>query len=132
MLLGQTLDGMRVWDTRRAIQALRAIDGLANMPLHLRAEREMAGIALYAALFEPRIGRLELRGLWKSHRDGPDFINVLRILDVPQAVAMAAENAQVVLHQPDHNGWEYPVAVAHRLGWGDRIELERGNSAPSD
>jgi hypothetical protein len=124
MLLGQTLDGMRIWDTRRAIQAVRAIDGLAGVPLWLDAEGEMAGIALYAALFEPGVARLELRELANSHRDGLDVLNVLRILDVPQAVAMVAQNATVRIEQEDYGGWDYPLAVADKFGWNGRIEIQ--------
>jgi hypothetical protein len=124
MLLGQTLDGMRVWDTRRVIQALRTIDGLADVPLRLDAEREMAGIALYASLFEPGIAELKLSELSKSHREGPDFLNVLRFLDVPQAVAMAADRAAVRIEQEGDSGWEYPLAVAERLGWNDRVQIQ--------
>jgi hypothetical protein len=123
MLLGQTLDGMRVWDTRRAIQAVRAIDGLSDVPLRLDAEGDMAGISLYAALFEPEIAELDLRGLTKSHRDGPDFLNVLRILDIPQAVAMAAESSKVRIERDGNSGWEYPLSVADKLGWEGRIEI---------
>jgi dienelactone hydrolase len=126
MLIGQTLDGMRVWDMRRAIQATRAIDGLANTPLRLRAKGDMAGIALYAALFEPRVERLVLYGLPRSHREGPDFLNVLRVLDVPQSVAMVAENSPVVIHQNGSRGWEYAIAIAiaEKLGWRDNIKIE--------
>src|SRR5206468_3700180 len=66
MLLGQTLDGMRVWDVRRAVQALKTIDGLGNVPVSLNAGRDMAVIALYAALFEPGIDSLELNTVPKS------------------------------------------------------------------
>ncbi|HJS06009.1 MAG TPA: hypothetical protein VJ809_00070, partial [Pirellulales bacterium] len=126
MLLGQTLDGMRVWDTRRAIQSVRAIDGLETTSLRLRAKGDMAGIALYAALFEPRVERLVLYGLSRSHRQGPDFLNVLRVLDVPQAVAMVAENSPVVIHQNGSRGWEYAIAIAiaEKLGWRDNIKIE--------
>jgi hypothetical protein len=126
MLLGQTLDGMRVWDTRRAIQATRAIEGLANTSLRLRAKGDMAGIALYAALFEPRVERLVLHGLPRSHRVGPDFLNVLRVLDVPQAVALVAENSPMVIHQNGSRGWEFAtaIAVAEKLGWKDNIKIE--------
>jgi dienelactone hydrolase len=124
MLLGQTLDGMRVWDLRRTIQALRAIEGLANVPLWIGANGEMAGISLYAALFEPGIKSLTLRGLSNSHRNGPDFLNVLRVLDVPQAVAMAAERSLVRMIQAgDESAWTYPLAVAEQLGWSDRVEF---------
>src|SRR5690349_12370662 len=52
VLLGQTVDGMRVWDVRRAIQAIRSMDDLKTRPLCLRGTDRMAGIALYASLFE--------------------------------------------------------------------------------
>jgi len=98
MLLGQTLDGMRVWDVRRAIQALRQMEMLNNMPVVLKGQRIMAGIVLYASLFEPDIAELDLWHLPNSHHDGPVFLNVLRYMDIPQAVAMATERTQVRIY----------------------------------
>ena len=98
MLLGQTLDGMRVWDTRRAIQALHQIESLNDVPVVLKGRRTMAGIVLYASLFEPDIAGLDLRYLPDSHRDGPVFLNVLRYMDIPQAVTMASEHTKVRIY----------------------------------
>jgi dienelactone hydrolase len=98
MLLGQTLDGMRVWDVRRAIQTLHQIELLKNVPVVLKGQHIMAGIVLYASLFEPDIAGLDLRHLPNSHRDGPIFLNVLRYMDIPQAVAMANERTQVRIY----------------------------------
>ena len=126
MLLGQTLDGMRVWDVRRAIQAIRSIDGAKNSILSLIAEREMAGVALYAALFEPQIDTIALTSLSTSHRNGPDFINVLKYLDVPQTVAMVAEKTHVgIFQRPDENdhAWANPLAIAKSLGWNNKIAV---------
>ena len=53
MLLGQTLDGMRVWDIRCAVQVLRSVPGMDTANIGLHAEGPMAVNALYAALFEP-------------------------------------------------------------------------------
>lgn len=116
-LLGQTLDGMRVWDVRRAAQALRAIDGFATPPLWLQGEREMAGIVLYASLFEPSIARLDLWSLPASHRNGPDLLNVQRVLDLPSTVALAAEQSKVRIYGATAREWDYPQQVADRLGW---------------
>ncbi len=120
MLLGQTRDGMWVWDIRRAIQVLRTIDSLSGKPLELKAKNNMAGIVLYASLFEPNIERLDLWDIPNSHRDGPTFLNVLRYLDMPQAVAMAAERSRVRLYQKDGSGWQFPEAVAKKLGWSQK------------
>lgn len=128
MQVGQTLDGMRVWDVRRAVQALRSIDGYKEVPLWMQGEREMAGVTLYASLFEPDIARLDLWHLNKSHRDGPIFLNVLRFLDIPQAVAMAGERSQVRIYQNDTTGWEYPVEVGKTLGW-DKKQFQMRNLA---
>ena len=98
MLLGQTLDGMRVWDVRRAIQTLRQIELLNDTPIILEGQRIMAGIVLYASLFEPDIDSLDLWNLPDSHHDGPVFLNVLRYMDIPQAVSMAAERTEVRIH----------------------------------
>jgi len=130
MLLGQTLDGMRVWDVRRAIQALRKVDSVRGVPVVLRAHHQMAGVVLYASLFEPDIVRLDLWHLPESNRDGPIFLNVLRYLDVPQAVAMAAERTQIRLYEKDASGWRFPQAVAEKLGWPEqRFQV---HTAPAD
>jgi hypothetical protein len=78
MLLGQTRDSMRVWDVRRAIQAIRKIDSLST------------------------------------------FLNVLRYLDMPHAVAMAAEQSRVRLYQKNGSGWQFPEDVAKKLGWSQK------------
>jgi hypothetical protein len=119
MLLGQTLDAMRVFDVRRAAEALRGVEGFKTTPLWLQGERQMAGIALYASLFTPDVKRLDLHGLPKTHQDGPDFLNVQRFLDMPQALALAAERSQVRVYQ-DAAAWSYPLAVAKTLKWSDK------------
>jgi dienelactone hydrolase len=131
MLLGQTLDGMRVWDVRRAIQALRALDSLEPVPLVVQGERRAAGIALYASLFEPDVERLDLRDLPRTHREGPILLNVRRYLDLPQAAAMAVERSEVVIYQEDQKGWNYPAEIAHVLDLGDdRLSILAPPEAP--
>jgi len=120
MLLGQTRDGMRVWDVRRAIQALRTIDSLSGKPLELQGKKNTAGIVLYASLFEPDIKQLYLWYIPNSHRDGPTFLNVLRYLDIPQAVTMAAERRWVQLYQKKDFGWQFPKAVVQKMGWPEK------------
>jgi hypothetical protein len=121
-LLGQTLEGMQVYDTRRAIQAIRSLPKFKSTPLWLQGERTAAGVALYASLFEDNIARLDLHDLPKSHVDGPHFLNVMKSLDVPAAVAMAAERSRVVLYGKDDPGaaWEYPISTAKALGWPEK------------
>lgn len=125
LLLGQTLEGMRVLDVRRAVQALRAAGPFASAPLSLHADGDSTVATLYASMIEPGVERVELAGLPASHRDGPELLNVLKVLDVPQTVALVAERCPVVLRTDRPEAWAYPKAVAERLGWGtDRVKIE--------
>jgi cephalosporin-C deacetylase-like acetyl esterase len=87
-LIGQTLDGQRVLDVTKAVNIIGSADGLKGVPVVLQGKNEMAGIALYAALFSPKVDSLELWHLPPSHRQGPTFLNVRKYLDTPQALAM--------------------------------------------
>lgn len=122
-LLGQTLEEMQCWDIRRAIQATRAVTGLADTPLWLQGHRQMAALSVYAAIFEPNIRRLDLHEMPTSHRDGPPLFNVLRVCDLPQSVALAAERSQVVIYSPEKTAWQFPQAVAERLQWEKRFQF---------
>jgi dienelactone hydrolase len=131
MLLGQTLDGMRVWDIRRAMGAIRAMDELQNLPLVVEAEGSMGVNALYASLFEPGVRELRLTHLLNSHRQGPDYLNVLRFLDIPQALAMAEEDTRIELIEPAAGDWTFPVAVASNLHWPpDRFRIASTDDGP--
>ena len=105
---------------RRAAQTLRNTSGLADVPLWLQSQRQMAGVTLYAALFTPEVARLDLHELPTSHRDGPYFLNVTRFLDIPQALAMAAERSRVALYSDNPREWEYPQQVGRVLGWSEK------------
>ena len=130
-LLGQTVDGMRVWDTRRAIQALRGQKTYAAVPVSLVGQRNMAGIALYAALFEPNITAVDLYQLPHSHQEGPEFLNVLKVLDLPQTLAIAAERTEVRVYQKERTGWEYPAEIAFKLGWkGQQFQVKALQTPP--
>ena len=95
MLLGQTLDGMRTWDIRCAAQAVKALPEFKKTPLHVRAQGPMAVNAAYAALFQPEITKLELKAVPASQAEGPDYLNVLRVWDLPQLWTTLGERAEV-------------------------------------
>jgi hypothetical protein len=119
-LLGQTVDGQRVWDVRRAVAALVAQPDLAAAKLTLHGERDAAGIALHAGLFEPKVAAFDLWHLPESHRTGPIFLNVLRVMDAPQAVALAAPR-KVTLHvkgDADRAAWAWPLRLQKAFGTG--------------
>ncbi len=105
--------------------ALRCLPATRDVSLALQGSRVAAGLALYAAIFETDIAALDLTNLPPTHRNGPYLLNVRRVLGMPHALALAAENTHVVLREKDADTWEYPLAVARQLGWDEgclRIE----------
>jgi hypothetical protein len=124
MLLGQTQDSMQVWDIGRAIRALQFLPPLRELPLHLTASGNMGCNVLYASLFfGTPVKALHLTRLPASHRRGPDYLNVLRFLDIPQTLAMAAERSPIQLAGVSADDWQYAVDVQNRLGW-NRLQLD--------
>ena len=124
LLVGQTVDGMRVWDIRRAVAALRSPELFGDTPVRLVGHHEQAVNAVYASLFIDGLTGVELRDAPTSHREGPDYLNVLRFLDVPQAVAMAAERHPVSLPGANRDAWSWAAETARRLRWpADRLKF---------
>ncbi len=95
MLLGQTLDGMRVWDIRRAVQMIHFVRDADVAKVELQATGQMGVNALYASLFETSVRRLELSELPKSHAEGPDYLGVLRVTDVPEVTEALGSKVSV-------------------------------------
>ena len=118
MLLGQTVEAMRAWDIRWLVEVLSGVEALQGAEIELHASGNQAVNTLYAAATSEGIDRLVLSRLPASHRDGPDYLNVLRVLDIPQTVAIAADKCQVTLTDTDATKWTFPLAVAKQLGWG--------------
>jgi hypothetical protein len=48
-------------------------------------------------------------------------------MDIPQAVAMAAERCRVVIHQDDAgDGWDFPANLVKQLDWAEeRLQVRR-------
>jgi dienelactone hydrolase len=114
MLVGTTIDSMRVHDIVQAV---------ADAPnITIEAEGDMAVNALFAALFTDKIKTLRLKNLPATlDKSGPDYLNVLRVLDIREALALAAEhtNIELVNTQADAN---YAKSVAKTVGWKTTIQ----------
>ncbi|MFO0807207.1 MAG: prolyl oligopeptidase family serine peptidase [Gemmataceae bacterium] len=111
ILLGRTTDDAQVWDVRRALATIGSTPDCSGARLWLQGHGRMAGVALYAGLFEPRVERFDLYNLPPSHRDGPQFLGVQRVLDMPQAVALAYPR-KVMLYGADTKAWSFAEDVA--------------------
>ncbi|MCE9534243.1 MAG: prolyl oligopeptidase family serine peptidase [Planctomycetes bacterium] len=117
-LVGQTLDGQRVWDVHRGLEVLRQVGDLKSVPLWLQGKQDLAGVALYASLFENDIARLDLWNPPATHRTGPILLNVQRYLDMPQAMALAIPR-QVriyVKNAEEAKTWDWTMQLQKSLG----------------
>ena len=95
-LLGQTLDDGRVWDIA---STARWLERKAEVRV---VGRGQAGIlAAYAGLFEPAIRHVVVIDPPLSHRNGPYFLNVLRTLDIPEALGLLAPTPLTLVQARD-------------------------------
>lgn len=117
-LVGETLASTQVWDIRRALQALRQIHGLPPSATRLTGHRGQAANALIASLFEPAGAAVvahELPSGLQAQNCNVQYPGMLRSLDLPQVVAIAASRTQVALHTADPAPWQYPLEVTRLL-----------------
>jgi hypothetical protein len=131
-LLGQTLDGMRVWDVRRALAALRSIDALQGETTESLEGREQAApLALFTAAFEPEVDRVVLYDPPTSLRGGSIFLNLDRVLGMPQALALLYPR-KVELYGTTREPWQWTADLAKALGdnaaWP---EINRSTPSPN-
>jgi len=117
-LVGQTLDGQRVWDVRRALAGLREPPELKGVPLWLQGKNDMAALCLYASLYEPDVARLDLWNLPITHKQSPTLLNVRRYFDMPQALALASpRQVRLYVKSPEAaSDWDWPVQLQKAFG----------------
>jgi dienelactone hydrolase len=133
---GRTLASMRVWDTLRALEAVRTLPPLSPLlskegtgvvdgkQVSLAARGEMAAVALYAALLDGQVRTLFLESPpatqnAPSQRDGKgaaiEMLNCLRITDLPQ-VAGLLYPTELVFAGECPTTYEWAEALYRKLG----------------
>jgi dienelactone hydrolase len=90
MHVGHTLDSMRLYDVLRGFEVLAGEQGIDPGRIMVMGRGASAGLALYAAILEPRVHQVMLADPPDSHAEGPVFLNVLRYTDLPEAAALVA------------------------------------------
>jgi cephalosporin-C deacetylase-like acetyl esterase len=87
-LVGRTVDRCRLDDVLAAVNQVLAVPGDSQVRI---IGRGAAGIiAAYTALLEPRLAEAMVVDPPSSHREGPIFLNVLRVIDIPEALGLLA------------------------------------------
>ena len=84
-----------------------------------------AGIlAAYAALFEPSIKEVIVIDPPKSHKEGPHFLNVLRVLDIPEALGLLAPTPLTIIGGLDP-AFDRTAEIYKLAGAGDKLKRPR-------
>jgi hypothetical protein len=119
-LLGESLESMQVWDVRQAIKAITKVTGFNNETrTTLHATGRMAGVSLYATLFQNGVAELHLTKLPSTHREGPYFLNVSRICDIPQIALSVASQTPLFLYDVDDDGFKHTTDSARHMNWNE-------------
>jgi len=84
VLLGGTVDSMRVLEIHTAVSQSEIGSW------HVIGKGEAGILGAYAALLDPRIKRVTVVDPPSSHREGPLFLSVLRVCDIPEALGCLA------------------------------------------
>jgi dienelactone hydrolase len=120
LLLGRTVDQGWLWDAMA--MARRISDESGNMNNVRVAGVGAKGIlAAYAALFEPSIKEVVVIDPPKSHKEGPYFLNVLRVLDVPEALGLLAPTPLTIIGGNDA-AFDRTAEIYRLAGAGDKLK----------
>jgi len=78
-------------------------------------------LAAYAALFEPAINQLEIVDPPATHRDGPIFLNVMRVLDIPEALGLLAPRPLTLINAKD-KAFDRTAEIYKLAGAADKFQ----------
>ncbi len=88
----------------------------------LHASSSVAVDALYVSLLADGIAGVNLREITSSHSQGPHFPGILKYMDIPQAVAMAAEKTKVRI-TGRREDWTWALQTAEKMGFAKNLEI---------
>jgi hypothetical protein len=116
-LLGQTADTGRVRDVMAALVYLQPLKG------PVIGSGAAGIIAAYAVLFAPSgVDEVVIYDPPASHRDGPHFLNVLRVLDVPEALGLLAPDVKLTLVGAKDPAFDRTAAIYKLAGAEAKFE----------
>jgi cephalosporin-C deacetylase-like acetyl esterase len=90
MHVGQTIESMRLTDVVQAFRALSGLEDIDASRVTVAGKGTAGGLALYAAILEPRLQQVIMLDAPASHKEGPIFLGILRHTDLPEAAALLA------------------------------------------
>jgi hypothetical protein len=116
-LLGRTVDEGRVWDV---IAVVKRLQQGRKEPIRVIGLGQAGVLVAYAALLEPSLQDVVLIDPPASHRQGPIFLNVLRVLDVPDALGLLAPRPLTLVNAKDR-AFDRTAEIYKLAGAADRL-----------
>lgn len=122
-LLGRTVDAGRVWDVQSVARWLHEAESAGDKSITV-AGRGPAGIlGAYAALFENCIAGIVAVDPPVSHREGPQFLGVMKVLDVPDALGLLAPRRLTLINASDA-AFDRSGKAFQAAGYSDRFSTK--------
>jgi dienelactone hydrolase len=119
-LLGRTADQGRVWDVAATVGYLA--ERGKERPWQVVGRGPDGVLAAYAALFEPSIKEVVIVDPPTSHHDGPHFLNVERVLDLPTALGLLAPDVKLTLINAKDPAFDKTATIYKLAGAADKFE----------
>lgn len=114
-LLGHTVDSGRLADVLAVAVRLLQKDNARSKAVTITGRGSAGVIAAYAALLEPGLSEVLLVDPPVSHRSGPIFLNVLRVLDIPDALGLLAPRP-LTIYTAKANAFDRTASIYRAAG----------------
>jgi hypothetical protein len=112
----------------RDVSAELDIFRLDDTPYRMVGRGPAGIIAAYAAFFVARVivDELVILDPPTSHRDGPHFLNVMRVLDIPEALGLLAPDIKLTLigKSAKDKAFDRTAAIYKAAGAADKFTRE--------
>jgi dienelactone hydrolase len=118
VLLGQTVDERKL---HRLLAGLKRLAKADDWDGRLVGKGSAGVIAAYAALFESSVKEVVLIDPPTTHMDGPYFLNVLRVLDIPEALGLLAPTPLTIIGS-NKTAFERTAEIYRRAGAADQLK----------
>ncbi len=119
-LLGRTVDTGRVWDVQATARWLHEAEG-NELSVGVLGKGQAGVLGAYAALFENCIAEVTLVDPPSTHYEGPHFLGVMKVLDVPDTLGLLAPRHVKLINAKDA-AFDRSLNAYKAAGYADRIE----------
>jgi hypothetical protein len=115
-LLGWTADLENVDEIRSMVKLHKQKEGV-----RIIGKSTDGILAAYAGLFEPSIKEVVVIDPPKSHKEGPYFLNVMRVLDIPEALGLLAPTPLTIIGG-DEKAFARTAEIYRLAGAADKLK----------